>query len=73
MRISVLKLMLAVICVPAVIVLGAGRAAAPALCLPTLLHLHTFGGNLLLELTPPGAGTAKFVDSPALSRSGGNP
>ena len=75
MRTTALKLVLAVISVSAVIVLGAGRAAAPppAPCPDLIFHLRTSGGNLVLDTTAPGVGTATFLDSPVLSRAGGNP
>jgi hypothetical protein len=75
MRITALKLVLAVISVSAVMVLGAGRAAAPPPdpCPDPIFHLRTSGGNLVLDTTAPGVGTANFLDSPGLSRAGGNP
>src|SRR5580765_6104849 len=74
MRITPLKLVLAVISVSAVIVLGAGRAAAPppVPCPDLIFHLRTSGGNLVLDTTAPGVGTPTFSDSPVLSRAGGN-
>ena len=42
-------------------------------CTDTVLHLHRAGTNLTLEAVAPATGPANFVDSPALSRSGGNP
>jgi hypothetical protein len=56
-------------------VLGTGRAAAPPPdpCPDTIFHLRISGGNLVLDTTAPSVGTASFVDSPALSRAGGNP
>jgi hypothetical protein len=75
MRITALKLVLAVISVSAVIVLGAGRAAAPPPdpCPDLIFHLRTSSGNLVLDTTAPGVGPANFLDSPVLSRAGGNP
>src|SRR5262245_29612612 len=73
MRMTALKLVLAVFSVSAVIVLGAGRAAAPPPAPCPVFHLHISGGNLVLDTTAPGAGTANFLDSPILSRAGGNP
>jgi hypothetical protein len=74
MRTTALKLVLAVISVSAVIVLGAGRAAATPLdpCPDTIFHLRISGGNLVLDTTAPSVGTANFRDSPALKRAGGN-
>jgi len=75
MRITALKLGLAVVSIAAVIVLGAGRAAAPPpppLCPDLLFHLRTSGGSLVLDTTAPGVGTSRFQDSPVLSRAGGN-
>ena len=75
MRITALKLVLAVISVSAVIVLGAGRAAAP---LPPPAPTSSFTSAPPVgtsSSTPrlPSVGTATFLDSPVLSRAGGNP
>src|SRR5262249_39744732 len=73
MKMSVPKLVLALVCFSAAIVLGPGRAAAPDGCTNHTLHLDIAGQNLvLIDPLPPGA-TTKFIDSPALSRSGSNP
>jgi hypothetical protein len=75
MRIAALKLVLSVIAVLVVMVLGVGRAAADGSpsCPDPTFHLDLSGVNLVLDTTAPGVGTAKFVDSPVLSRAGGNP
>ena len=75
MRIAALKLVLSVIAISAVMVLGVGRAAADGSpnCPDPTFHLDNNGGNLVLNTTAPGVGTAKFLDSPVLSRGGGNP
>jgi hypothetical protein len=74
MRITALKLLLAVTSTAAVIALGAGRAAAPPPppCPHLLFYLRTSGGSLVLDPTAPGVGTPRFQDSPVLSRAGGN-
>jgi hypothetical protein len=42
-------------------------------CPDQTFHLRYSGGNFVLDQTAPGPGTAKFVDSPGLSRAAGNP
>ena len=75
MRISALKRVLAVIGGLAVFVLGAGRAAADgsAGCPDVTFHLHNNKGNLVLVPALPAGSTTAFIDSPVLSRAGGNP
>jgi hypothetical protein len=86
MRIAALESVLSIIAVSAVTMLGAGPAAAIVVCQisgptsgPTsevTFHLHSFGSNpveFTLPTIAPVAGPAKFVDSPALKRTGTYP
>ena len=72
MRTSKLNLMLSVIAVWGVTMLGAGPAAGFVCPEPITFHLSDDSGLVLDEIAPP-AGTANFKDSPALSRTAGNP
>ena len=75
MRIAALKLALAVIGSTALFVLGAGRAAADGIgaCADVTFHLHNNKGNLVLVTALPAGSATTFIDSPVLSRGGGNP
>ena len=75
MRITALKLVLAVIGGVVVFVLGAGRAAADGSfsCPDPTFHLSNNKGNLVLVPALPAGSTTTFIDSPVLSRAGGNP
>ena len=75
MRITALKLVLAVIGSLTVFVLGAGRAAADGSfsCPDPTFHLSNNKGNLVLVPALPAGSTTTFIDSPVLSRAGGNP
>ena len=74
MRFAKWKLVLSVIAVSAVTMLGVGPAAASGCYAPSVtFHLDYDAGNFFLNQAPPGAATAKYLDSPVLSRAGGNP
>ena len=70
MRIDTLKLLLSAIAASVMTMLAAGPAAAVVGTCPAPVILHLASGNALSE-TAPGAGTAAFVELPALRR--GNP
>ena len=70
MRITTLRLLLSAIAASVVTMLAAGPAAAVVGTCPAPVILHLASGNALNE-TAPGAGTAAFVELPALRR--GNP
>jgi len=76
MRIAALKSVLMSIAGVVLFVLGAGQAAAAGPCFvetDITYYLIFHSGNLVLSTTPPGTGLAAYVDSPALSKAGGNP
>ena len=86
MRNATLKLVLSVIAVSAVTMLGAGPAAANGGCIaPSVIFYLHFNPTppppppqnppnpLVLVTTPPAGSVAKFLDSPALKRTGTYP
>src|SRR5262245_27401878 len=73
MGIAAFKRPLSIVGALALFVLGAGQAAAGSCNAEINFYLVFNQGNLDLALTPPGTGTAAYVDSPALSKAGGNP